>query len=173
MDPAAAGQTREARDTAGGRRESATSAIYGTLLVTAVIAALSEYPGADPLELLAVAVNTSVVFWLAHVYAEHVGERAGSTDPEDWLTFREVMRREWTMVGAAVLPVMTLALGVIGVLERMGAVRLALAAGVAQLFAGGYVAGSHVSPGRRGAVVVGLVNAGLGIGIVFLKALVH
>ena len=154
------------------RRAQATSAIYGTILVTAVIAALSEDPGAGPLELLAVVIDTSVVFTLAHVYAEHLGERAATTDRAEWRTFPTLLAQEVPMVIAATLPAIALALGAVHVLSRDAAVTVALTAGVAELFVWGFLAGLH-ERGPRQALWAGAGNAALGLLVVFLKVLVH
>jgi hypothetical protein len=52
-----------------GAAENLASAIYGTILSTALIAAYSEDPGSDPLQVAVAVVVTSLVFWIAHAYA--------------------------------------------------------------------------------------------------------
>ena len=149
-----------------------TSAIYGTILVTAVIAALSEDADAGRLELLAVAIDTSLVFCLAHVYAEHVGQRAATYDRSQWQSFPTLMAQEGPMLVAAMLPVAGLALGAVHLIGRDAAVTVALSAGVVELFVWGFIAGLHAR-GPRQALWVGLANAALGLLLVFLKVLVH
>jgi hypothetical protein len=154
-------------------RPEAVSAIYGAILVTAVIAALSEYKGADPVELLGAAIDTSIVFWLAHVYAEYVGERAATDDPARWHNLAELLARELPMVAAALIPILALLLGAVDAVGRDTAVTLALGAGVLELFAGGFIAGRHERAGPWRPLIGGLLNAGLGAFIVLLKVLVH
>ena len=48
-------------------------AIYGTILVMAVIAALSHDDSVRSAELIAGVLATTFVFWIAHVYAEVLG----------------------------------------------------------------------------------------------------
>jgi hypothetical protein len=156
----------------GERSTETASAIYGAILVTAVIAALSEDHGAGARELLAAALDTSIVFWLAHVYAQHVGERAATTDRAQWHSFRALLGRELPMVVAAFLPLAALALGAANVLSRDTAVTAALTAGVVELFFWGTLAGRH-EHGPLRALVGGVANAGLGVLVVLLKVLVH
>lgn len=155
------------------RRAGATSAIYGTIVVTAVIAALSEDPRAGPGELLAAAIDTAIVFWVAQVYAAYVGERAASTERAAWQSFGELLAREIPMVAAAGPPAAALALGALDLVSRESAVTLALGAGVVELFVWGLAAGWHERFGAGRAVLVGLANAALGLLMVFLKVLVH
>jgi hypothetical protein len=155
------------------RRAQAISAIYGAVLVTAVIAALSEAPDAGPLELVGATVNTSLVFWLAHVFARFVGERAGDRDSAEWHSVPQLLSQEIPMVAAALLPVAALGLAQLEVLSRDDAVTVALASGVLELSVWGAIAGHHE---RWGLGVVALGSAAataLGLLMVFLKVLVH
>jgi hypothetical protein len=155
------------------RRAQAISAIYGAVLVTAVIAALSEAPDAGPLELVGATVNTSLVFWLAHVFARFVGERAGDRDSAEWHSVPQLLLQEIPMVAAALLPVAVLGLAQLEVLSRDEAVTVALASGVLELSVWGAIAGHHE---RWGLGVVALGSAAataLGLLMVFLKVLVH
>jgi hypothetical protein len=63
-------------------------AIYGNIVVTAVVASLPEDDDTSSLELVVAALGTVLVFWLAHVYARVL---AGGLDGEPF-------------VGRAILP---------------------------------------------------------------------
>ena len=56
------------------------SAIYGTLVVMAVIATLSHDPEAGGTEIALVAVTTVFVFWTGHVYAGVVAQQFASDE---------------------------------------------------------------------------------------------
>jgi hypothetical protein len=155
------------------RRAQAISAIYGAVLATAVIAALSEDSGAGPLELVGATLNTSLVFWLAHVFARFVGERAGDWDAADWHSFPELLLQEIPMVAAALLPATVLALAEFDLLSRDHAVTVALASGILELSLWGAIAGHHERWGPRGVALGSTVAATLGFLMVFLKVLVH
>ena len=62
-------------------------AIYGTILVMAVITALSHDDSVTSAQLIAGVLATTFVFWIAHVYAEVLGTRlAGDGDARRWPT---------------------------------------------------------------------------------------
>jgi hypothetical protein len=155
------------------RRAQAISASYGAILATAVIAALSEDAGAGPLEMLAATLNTSLVFWLAHVFARYVGDRAGDWDSAEWHSVPQLLGQEIPMVAAALLPAAVLGLAQLDLLSRHDAVTVALALAVLELSVWGAIAGHHERWGL-GSVALGSATATtLGLLMVFLKVLVH
>ena len=155
------------------RRAQAISAIYGAVLATAVIAALSEDSGAGPLELVAATLNTSLVFWLAHVFARFVGERASDWDAAEWHSLPQLLLQEIPMVAAALLPAAVLGLAQLDLLSRDDAVTIALGSGVLELSVWGAIAGYHERWGPRGVALGTAVATALGLLMVFLKVLVH
>jgi hypothetical protein len=148
-------------------------AIYGTILVMAVISALSHDDGIGAAELIAGVAATTLVFWVAHVYAEILGRRLEGEAQFSWPHVREVMRDEWPIVESALLPVLGLLLGVVGLVDTDTAVNIAIAAGVVELFAWGIAAGRKLELSTGATIVAGVVNGGLGLVIVVLKVLVH
>lgn len=150
--------------------ERASSAIYGTILVTAVIVALSEDPAASDTELMEAAATSAVVFWLAHAYSGFIGRRAAVRDPGRWESFRVALALDFPMVQAAVPPLIALLLGAIDLLSRDHAVTAALVLGILELFVWGCLA-------ARGSLIrsasIGLVNCLFGVAIILLKALIH
>ena len=154
-------------------QQSVSRAIYGTILVTSVVAYLSEDGGISDGELLYGVALTALVFWLAHVYAESVAERFARDSPLTWRDVREVAAREWPPMAQAAGPaVAALGLAWAGALSRDAAVDLAIGLGVAALFAWGYVIArrSQLSlPGTVGAVAI---NGAFGLAIVVLKVTV-
>ncbi len=145
------------------------SAIYGSMLVTVLLAAQS---GAD----VAVArVGLYVVlgifaFWLTHIWATLVGMRLDGPTTRPIVV--EAAREESPMLGAAVAPLIALGLGVAGILTPLEASNLALAVAVVQLFLWGVAVGRAVGRTWSSALVVGLVDLGLGLAIVALKVFV-
>ncbi|MBA2506970.1 MAG: hypothetical protein H0V29_13685 [Thermoleophilaceae bacterium] len=77
-------------------------AVYGTILVTALVAAYSEYDEASSVEMLGAVVTSTIVLWLAHVYARVVSARM--ENPATPGLFKEAARREAPVLGAAALP---------------------------------------------------------------------
>lgn len=152
-------------------------AIYGTILVMAVIAALSHDDSVTSPQLIAGVLATTFVFWIAHVYAEVLGSRvAGEVEDGDRSSWAQVVvaaRGEWPLIEAALLPVLALLIGVVGLVETKTAVGIAIGAGVVELFAYGIAAGRRLELSLRGTVTVGIINGALGLAIVLLKVLVH
>jgi hypothetical protein len=151
-------------------RASVAGAIYGSILVTAVIAGFSEHH-APASEIFASVVATSVVFWLAHVYAEALATSATGGRALSLHLIRVLMAQEWPLVEAAALPLVPLTAAWIGLISTDTGVSIALGLGVFDLFAWGFNLGR-----RRGArlpLVSGLFAAALGLVVVALKVAVH
>jgi hypothetical protein len=146
-----------------------TSAIYGSMLVTVLIAAQNRA------EVSAARVGLYVLlgvfaFWLTHIWATIVGMRLhGRVNRE---AFGEAAREESPMLAAAVLPFLALGAGFLGVVTEEEALDFALWVAVAQLFLWGVVVGRAIGRPWGSALVVGLVDLALGLGIVALKVYV-
>ena len=156
---------------ARGRRVA--DAIYGTILVLAVVAALSKDEQATAGAILGGALATSVVFWIVHVYAEVLDREVEGATAGGWSMIRTAAWQEFPLVQAALLPMAPLVLGTIGVLGRSAAVNLSLAIGFFDLAAWGYVAGRTMHQSRLRAGMQAAGAAGLGVLMVALKNLVH
>jgi hypothetical protein len=149
-------------------------AIYGTILVMAVITALSHDDSVTSAQLIAGVLATTFVFWIAHVYAEVLGQRMEADGGRPTFAGLAVAARgEWPLVEASLLPVLCLLVGVIGVVKTDTAVAIAIGVGVIELFGYGIAVGRRLQMSRGGIIVVGVVNGALGLLIVLLKVLVH
>jgi hypothetical protein len=155
------------------RRANIAGAIYGQVLVTSFVAALSEVKNVDPGEIFTSLLVTMLVFWLAHVYADAVAERLEHEDP---LTFRKVWniaKYEWPMLQAAVPALLALSLGWAGALPTVTAVRLAIGLGVVALLAWGLVIARASRLSALATLGSVALNGVFGLGIVTLKLLIH
>jgi hypothetical protein len=156
---------------ARGRTDYA-GAVYGSMLAASVIAGTGPRQHPLPaLGLMLLLVTTGLVFWLAHVYARLAGDRergVALTRAE----VRSVGAAEWPLVEAAFPPAAVAGLGWLLGLDNSVTAWAALAVAVAGQVGWAMVAAARAS-GRRPAAVVtaGLVNLGLGLTIVALKAL--
>ncbi len=149
-------------------------AIYGTILVMAVITALSHDDSVTSAQLIAGVLATTFVFWIAHVYAEVLGNRVeGGSGVPTLANIATAARGEWPLVEASLLPVLCLLLGVVGLVKTDTAVTIAIGVGVVELFGYGILAGRRLGLSRGATIVVGVVNGALGLLIVLLKVLVH
>jgi hypothetical protein len=160
-----------ARDAAHAERAHAdrASAIYGSLLVTALVAAQAR-SDAVPEFIAATLVVGVGVFWLTEVWTELIAIRThGPIARGDALA---AARAELPMLSAAVIPTLLLLTASIGITTPDRAADLAMAAGIVQLFAWGIVVGLAMRRGWGPALVVALVDVGLGLIIVTLKVTV-
>jgi hypothetical protein len=149
-------------------------AIYGTILATAVIAGFSEDRHIATAEILAALGATTLVFWLAHVYAEWLGAGVAEGSRRRGLAdLGPVMRQELPLAEGALLPGLGLLAGVVGILSRDHAVNVAIAIGVAELFGWGLRLGRLQHLPLLLAVGAGVLSALFGLAMVVLKVLVH
>lgn len=150
-----------------------TGAVYGTIIVMAVVASVSEDAAADPFEMLGAVVLSAFAFWLAHVYADVLSRRLSSPSGAFGEQLGASLRDAWPLLQTAGAPALALLLAGFGGLSRSAGVALALGLGLVQLFAWGTaLARRHGRSGLR-ALASGLVNLGIGLLVVLLKALVH
>jgi hypothetical protein len=154
-------------------QQNPARAIYGTILVMAVISALAHDESITSAELIAGVAATTIVFWIAHVYAEVLGNRLQGEHAVSWENVRLASHHEWPIVEAAVPPVLALMLGVLGVLSTNSAVNVAIAVGIAELFLWGIAVGRRLGLSFTATLAAGVVNGALGVVIAGLKMLVH
>jgi hypothetical protein len=149
------------------------AAIYGSIVATALIAALEEAHVSSRDVTLSV-LATMVVFWVAHTWAAVAGERIHMRHRLSWHRVRVLATEEWPMVEAGFGPLAALGLGWVGLLDDGTAAKIAVAIGVVQLFAWGFVLGHRVYHNWSGAVLAGLGNGVLGLVLVLLEmAVLH
>jgi lipoprotein signal peptidase len=146
--------------------------VYGTIVVLSVIVTgLRAFPHGlwDVAVLVAV---TTVVFWLAHVYAHGIAFSMGQNEHLSLKELDHIGRREASIVGAGVPPEVALVLGATGLLSDQVATWLAFGLGLVVLGAVGVVFArvERLSPGRTVLAIV--ANLVLGLVLIGLKVLV-
>lgn len=161
----------QVQTTARAHREA--GAVYGTILVLAVVAALSEDEDATSLAILGGLLATSLVFWVAHIYADVLSRRASGDEMPWWPLLASAAHREWPLVEAAIAPALPLLLGAIGLVGSSAAVTLSLIVGLVDLAAWGYIAGRTMRQSRVRSVLSAAVAVALGAVMVLLKHAVH
>jgi len=145
-----------------------TAAVYGSILAASLIAVFRAEHDSPETSAFGL-VGTMAVFWLAHAWSAILGARI---DAGSGLGFRQALgiaRGEWPLVEAAFVPAAILALGWTGVLSTKGAEDLALAACIVQLFAWGFAVGRRAYHSWWAAVLAGLGDGLLGLGLVWLE----
>jgi len=145
------------------REHLAAGAIYGTVVYLTILVLLEE-DRTDPEDAVAILVGTALVFWLAHVYAHLVPQIAA----EGRLRTGRFMDTAWDQVGilaAVAIPVIPLALAMLGLLDNRAGLRAAIAAGVLSLaaFAVREARAAGLGWGRSLGLATALLAAGAGL----------
>jgi hypothetical protein len=146
--------------------------IYGTIIVLAVLVGGSRAFPDDAGHIAVLVVVTSVVFWLAHVYAHGLAHSVIHDENVSLAELRRIARREASIVGAAVPPLAALMLGALGVVSTKTAVWVAFGLGLAVLAAQGLVFARVERLSWPAALLVVAANLGLGVLLVGLKVFV-
>ena len=152
---------------------NAARAIYGQILVTSLVGALSEDSDIDAEYILLSVGGTMLVFWLAHVYAEAISRGFVAGRRVSWAEVRELAAGEWPLVQAAFPTAIVLSLGALGAVSTQTAVDVAIAVGVAGLFAWGLAIGRASGSSWQASLLGAVISASFGLVVVALKALVH
>jgi len=146
--------------------------IYGTIVALSVIVAGARaYPHA-PGHIAVLLAVTCLVFWLAHVYADGIGQSVARNERLSFAELKEVARDEASILEAAVPPIIPLLLGALGVFSERSAVWIAFALGFVVLAAQGLVFARVERYGRLATAAVVAANIGLGGLLVLLKLFV-
>ena len=146
-----------------------TPAIYGSLLVTTLIA-VQWWHDISTTRLGLSLIIAVCVFWLTYVWSGIVNRRVhGPISRSEGMSIAVV---EAPMLVAAIVPTVILALGSLGLATVDTAIGIALFASVAQLFLWGLAVGRAAHAGWPLALRVAVVDCFLGLAIVVLKVIV-
>ncbi|WP_027004776.1 hypothetical protein [Conexibacter woesei] len=155
------------------REPPRSGGLYGTVLVLAVIIALTKSGRASADIVLGGVLVTSFVFWIVHVYADTLASRV-EFPARSWLDIAgEHASEEIGILEAAILPSIPLILGVAGILDRKAAGWAAIGMGLVGLFGWGVAVGRALGYRRASPILFGFLNVALGGLMVGLKVLVH
>jgi hypothetical protein len=161
-----AGRERRSRGDGGERLAGYT---YGTIiaLATVVGAAQAFKHGAGHIAVLVLV--TAVVFWLAHVYSDAIADSVTRGQRISWAELGEIAARESSIIEAAVVPVLLLAGGTVGLYSVHAAVWLAFGGGLVVLVTEGLAFARAERLGVVGSLAVVGANLSLGLMLVVLK----
>jgi hypothetical protein len=149
-----------------------SAAVYGQILVTAIVATLSEDESISSGQLLFWVVVTMLVFWLAHVYAEGVERRLGRESDLGMGEVRELVRDELPEVLVTLPALAALFLGWVDVLSLDAAADLAIAYGVVALAGWGYLIARRSRMSAWATLGSIAINGAFGLAIVALKVFI-
>jgi len=153
------------------RGDNLAGAIYGTILVTSIVAAADS---SDAIwQSLGIVEVTVVVFWLAHVYAHALAWSLEANEKFSRRGLRPIARKEWPLLQAAVVPSLALLAGGIGLIATQTAYWIAIGYGVVMLVSWGLVFARQERLSLIATCAVVFANALFGLAIVLLKEFVN
>jgi hypothetical protein len=154
------------------RAHHLAGAIYGTILATTVVAASAGHPE-DVARPMVLVLGTSVVFWMAHVYALGLAARMVARRPLHRTEIIGLARSEWPMLQSSWPILAVLALGGLGVISPARTMNVALAVGIGALFTYGFIIGRQEGLGWIKVLLNALAAGGFGVAVLVLKLVVH
>lgn len=155
------------------------AAVYGTLLVSGLIAVSSVHSETKSVAVLITVIVTVIVFWGAHVYAGTIARMSDPrSDPESehiglGVAFRESLKHSFGMLTSAAIPSLVLLAGTTRIIPDDIANDVALWSGVVILAILGYIAFLRRGSSQFVRIIGALATASFGLMFVALKAFVH
>jgi hypothetical protein len=146
-----------------------SAAVYGTLLVTSLVAVQARSDSSPEFVVLTLLIGVAV-FWLADVWTGIVALRMRG--PITWPEVRSVARVETPMLSAALLPAAIVSFAILEAVPVQPALDLALVVCIVQLFLFGLAVGRRIDRGWPVTLLVAAVDCLLGCVIVVLKVIV-
>lgn len=148
------------------------AAVHGTVLAGAMIAVQGAHEDPDISHLVTLVIITQAVYWLAHVYAELVGERI-SRRHKPSRRLSELLHQEWPLVAVSFVPI-----AIILVFSALGAaggsaVLAGLFSVVVLLVAWALLAGYRSGLRKIEMLLYVLASLGIGLALVAIKTLLH
>jgi hypothetical protein len=146
--------------------------IYGTLLA-AVVLATKTHKGVSGAAIFWSAVGALVLYWLAHVYADVIGEQLKTRQRPSWGTIAHAGFEHWSRLRASLIPVLAFEIVRLARGSVNTSVLSALWLTVGLLGAWGATAAFRSGARGLALVIETLVCVGLGALVVLLKIVLH
>jgi hypothetical protein len=147
--------------------------IYGTIIVSAVIVVADD--DESDLDVFGITLATMLVFWAAHVFAVTVASHGMRNGREVRLreAFRSAVKHSNGLLYAAVIPLLFLIVGALGIIEEYTAYYLSLAVGTVVLAVLGWMAFADRGSKWPMRLLGAAGTAFFGILVILLKATFH
>ncbi len=182
MEPA--GQDRTGRGAARARRaalrvldwllpgENPAGAVYGTITLGALLAAEDGLHDTY-VETVGSVVLALLLYWLAHSYAELLGQRLATGGRLTARALGQALGRDWAIVRGTAAPLLALVVAWAAGADQQTAVTVALWTCVASLVALELLAGlrARARPGELALEMC--VGAAMGLAVIALRAILH
>jgi hypothetical protein len=146
--------------------------IYGVLAIGALLAAES---GAHEsyLDTLASAVIATLLYWLAHSYADLLGHRLQTAERLTASALAHALRDEAALLNGAAVPILALVVAWIAGASQQTAVAIAVWSSIAALVVFELLAAVRSRATPRELALEMSVGLTLGLAILFLKVVLH
>jgi hypothetical protein len=149
-----------------------SGSVYGTITVGALLAAETALRDTY-LETVASVGVALMVYWLAHSYAELLGQRLEAHERLTVAGLGRALVRDWAIVRGAGLPLLALlAAWALGASQET-AISIALWACVASLLAFELLAGLRARAQPRELALELCIGAAMGLGVIALRVILH
>ncbi|HEV3047454.1 MAG TPA: hypothetical protein VGY13_08855 [Solirubrobacteraceae bacterium] len=152
--------------------ENPGGVIYGIVAVGALLAAESGEHDSY-LDTLASAAIAAALYWVAHAYAELLGQRLAERERLCLPALARALAHDLAIVQGAALPLAAIALAWLAGASQHTAVIAALWSAIASVVAFELMAGVRARASPRELAFDAAVGAGLGLTILALKILLH
>jgi hypothetical protein len=152
--------------------ENPTGAVYGVILIGALLAAESgrHETYADT---LVSAVLAACLYWVAHSYASVLGRRLAGEERLTVTALSRALGHDWALVRGAMVPLLALALAWAAGATQENAVTAALWSAIVSLVAFELLAGLRSHSSARELTIEMAVGMAMGLGILALKVILH
>ncbi|WP_254709033.1 hypothetical protein [Streptomyces lunaelactis] len=157
-----------AGDTAAARLKER---IYATITLAAVVVSLAGEDNTEYAEAALTVAVTALGVWLATLVADEQSHRAVSGRGANRAEIRTALHVSSPLLLSAVGPLVLIGLSALGAVDLGTALLISAGVLVASLFLWGWRTGLRMGNGPLSAVVSGLVDAAIGVGVVGVKLL--
>jgi hypothetical protein len=152
--------------------ENPTGVVYGIIVIGALLAAESGRHETY-LDTIASAAIAAALYWLAHAYAEVLGQRLVQHERLTAGSLGRALAHDWAIVRGAALPLAVLVIAWAAGAAQQTAVTAALWSTIVSLVAFELIAGIRAQASPRELALEGAVGAAMGVAILALKIVLH
>jgi hypothetical protein len=153
-------------------RENPAGAIYGVIVIGALLAAESG-SHESYVDTVGSALVATGLYWLAHAYAGLLGRRLSTQERLTAGGLWDALAHDWALVRGALVPLLALVCGWAAGATQQTSVTAALWTSVAWLIALELVAGVRSRASVRELALEVSVGAAMGLAILSVKVLLH
>ncbi|MEV7174557.1 hypothetical protein AB0O18_33265 [Streptomyces sp. NPDC093224] len=147
--------------------------IYGTVLASALMAALNqEGEGFTPFYDASWVLVTAATAGLAHGYSHHMASHREGSEGYRWRLLAQALWSEWPLIVATLPTVLLLTAAGLGGWDAYDVTAAGLGLNTALLFGWGALVALRVGHRLGRALLIGLADAGIGLAIIVANALI-